>query len=143
RTGIATIKPIPHRLEIKKLRDDILLIDDTYNGNSNGFQEGINLLNKFTGRRKVYITPGLVETGKLAEKLHVEIGEKISNTADLVILIQNSVTKFIINGLEKNNFPKNKILIYSNAKIAFQEFWKHLKPGDVVLMQNDWSDNYY
>src|SRR5690606_10491674 len=60
RLGVSKVRPVEHRLEPSRTANDIVIIDDTYNGNSAGIKEGINLLNKFKNRRKVYITPGLV-----------------------------------------------------------------------------------
>jgi UDP-N-acetylmuramyl pentapeptide synthase len=124
------------------LSDNIILIDDTYNGNSNGIHEGIKLLEKFKGRRKVYITPGLVETGSLSESIHLEIGAELSSVANLVVLIKNSVTPFIEKGLLENGFDKENIIWFDDAKTTYSSLRSFVKEGDVVMMQNDWSDNY-
>ncbi len=142
RMGISQIKPVEHRLQPRLNPNNILVIDDTYNGNSDGVREGLALLNRFESRRKVYVTPGLVETGALAESIHVEIGKQLASAADLIILIKNSVTGFIYTGLKEVNYPEENIIWYDNAKKAYNELFTHLKPNDVVLLQNDWTDNY-
>jgi UDP-N-acetylmuramoyl-tripeptide--D-alanyl-D-alanine ligase len=142
RLGISILKPVEHRLETKILNNNILLIDDTYNGNSHGIKEGLSILRKFKNRRKVYVTPGLVETGYLEKEIHFEIGKLIAQSADIVVLISNSVTNFILEGLFSANFSKDKIFIYPNSKFVYSKILKSLEPKDVVLMQNDWSDNY-
>ena len=143
RLGISILKPVEHRLETKILNNNILLIDDTYNGNSHGIKEGLSILRKFRNRRKVYVTPGLVETGYLEKEIHFEIGKLIAQSADIVVLISNSVTNFILEGLFSANFSKDKIFIYPNSKFVYSKILKSLEPNDVVLMQNDWSDNYF
>lgn len=141
--GANKIKPVEHRLEPSMLSDDILLIDDTYNGNSDGIKEGISLLKKFKNRRKVYITPGLVETGELSEDIHLEIGKQLSSVADIVVLIRNSVTEFIEKGLLESGFNKENIIWFENGKETYSSLRTFVKGGDVVMMQNDWSDNYF
>lgn len=144
RFAATLIKPVEHRLQpIFNKESNILVIDDTYNGNSDGIYEGINLLNKFNQRRKVYVTPGLVETGDLTEAIHLDIGQKLAKVADKVILVKNSVTGFIAKGLLDNGFSEDNIVWYANSKIIWEEFNKEIANGDVVLLQNDWSDNYY
>lgn len=138
-----TLKAVEHRLQPIFNPNDILVIDDTYNGNSDGFKQGIKLLEKFNKRRKVYVTPGLVETGSLAESLHLEIGKDLARVADIVILIKNSVTHYIEKGLIDNGFKSENIIWYDNSKVVWEELNTNLKPNDVVLLQNDWSDNYY
>ena len=138
------LKGVEHRLQpIFNATSNILVIDDTYNGNSDGFKEGVNMLSKFKERRKVYVTPGLVETGDLAEQLHLEIGKNLAGVADLVILVKNSVTGFIEKGLIDNGFSEDKIVWYDNSKNVWEELNNNIKNGDVVMLQNDWSDNYY
>lgn len=139
-----SLKTVEHRLEPNyNSQSNILVIDDTYNGNSDGFKEGAKMLSKFKGRRKVYVTPGLAETGELAETLHLEIGKNLANVADLVILVKNSVTGYIAKGLMDNGFSEEKIVWYDNSKNVWEELNHNLKSGDVVMLQNDWSDNYY
>lgn len=142
RIGVSKLKNVDHRLQPLHKQSGILIIDDTYNGNSEGIKQGLNLLANFTQRRKVYVTPGLVETGTLSKELHLQIGKDISNVADVVVLIKNSVTGFIYDGLIQEGFDDKKIIWFENSKIAYEQLATLLKPNDVVLMQNDWSDNY-
>lgn len=139
--GLSLIKPISHRLEpIRK--ENFLVIDDSYNGNPNGAKAAIGVLAKFKNKRKIYVTPGLVEMGKETRKVHEELGRLLAPVADLVILIQNSVTDFIISGLQEKNFDKQNIIIF-NSPLELQEKIKDIiRPNDVILFQNDWPDNY-
>lgn len=140
--GLATMKPIPHRLEVVPSKNGVLVIDDSYNGNPEGARYAIETLARFKGRRKIYITPGLVETGLFAEKVHEEIGQALAKVADLVVLIQNSVTPFIVKGLKEGRFPEDQIRFFKDAPAAHAAIPEIVKTGDVVLFQNDWPDNY-
>ena len=135
--GIAKIKPVPHRLEKIENPNGITIIDDSYNGNPDGVKEAIKVLGKFEGRRKIYITPGLVEAGERIKTVHNSIGESLNPVADLVILIKNSVTPFIAEKLD----PK-KVIWFESAQEAHASLPNILKSGDVILFQNDWPDNY-
>jgi len=141
--GISKLKPTPHRLEPKIVKQNILLIDDSYNGNSNGVFEAIRVLSKFNNRRKIYVTPGLAETSFMSEEIHISIGEKLAQVADIVILIKNSVSHFIEKGLLAFNFDKNKIIYLNFNDNLWVNLFQIIKEGDVVLIQNDWSDNYF
>lgn len=139
--GINLIKPVEHRLQpIQK--ENFLIIDDSYNGNPHGVKAAIEVLSKFKNKRKVYVTPGLVEMGKETKQIHEEIGRLLAPVADVVILIKNSVTDFIINGLLEKTFDKNKIIIFNNPLELQEKIKEIIKPNDVVLFQNDWPDNY-
>ena len=165
--GISKILPIEHRLQPLKSGSDILVIDDSYNGNPDGVREAIKVLGKFTNRRKVYITPGLVEMGKASEVIHRNIGKQLASVADVVILIKNSVTPWIEEGVlssrrhsegvqKAEEFQQQEILRsaqddagrrpeivwFDTAQEAHVNLGKILKPGDVIVFQNDWGDSY-
>ena len=139
---IENIKPIKHRLEPIINNNGTIIIDDSYNGNSTGAAEAIQLLSKFSSRKKIYITPGIVESGNRAKEIHYEIGKKLGTVADLVLLINNSVTDYLIDGLESVNYPKEQIIIFVSAKEAHQQLSTLIAKNDVILFQNDWPDNY-
>ena len=119
-----------------------MIIDDSYNGNPDGVEEAINTLSQFKQRRKIYVTPGLVEMGKKTAEIHYNIGNKLAKVADLVVLIKNSVTPHIAHGLKDGGLDENKIVFYESADQAYKNLNKIVKSGDVVLLQNDWPDNY-
>ncbi|QQG44133.1 MAG: UDP-N-acetylmuramoyl-tripeptide--D-alanyl-D-alanine ligase [Candidatus Roizmanbacteria bacterium] len=142
--GLAKLKPVNHRLEpIINKNTQVTVIDDSYNGNPDGVEEAIKLLAKFKDKRKIYLTPGLVETGERKEEIHYNIGKRLSVVADIVILIKNSVTPFIAKGLKDNKFPEKNIILFETVKEAHDSLSGILKSKDVILFQNDWPDNYF
>lgn len=141
--GIAAFKPIPHRLQpIYNAATDVLVIDDSYNGNPAGAREAIEVLGKFRNRRKIYITPGLVEMGERTAQVHREIGQQLGKVADKVILIKNSATPFIAEGLAQTNFHSQNIIWFPSSQSAHAAISSIVQKGDVILFQNDWPENY-
>lgn len=139
--GVKNIQPVIHRLQpIYNAGKDIMVIDDSYNGNFNGIVSGIQLLSRANGR-KVVLTPGLVELGERMENVHIEIGKLYAQEVDLVLLIENKMTKFIIKGLEENKFVNYKI--YKTTKEAHDDLKNILQRGDTIIFQNDLTDNYF
>jgi len=174
--GIKGVKPVEHRLQPIKSAGDVLVIDDAYNGNPDGVAEAIKVLSRFINRRKLIITPGLVEMGKSSPEIHREIGRHLAGVADVVILIKNSVTGFIEEGILSTTpsrqggtpllfqegttatavSPPNiggvprvaggggipTIIWFDSSLEAHAGLKNILKPGDVILFQNDWGDQY-
>ncbi|MFB6212929.1 MAG: UDP-N-acetylmuramoyl-tripeptide--D-alanyl-D-alanine ligase, partial [Candidatus Magasanikbacteria bacterium] len=58
-----------------------------------------------------------------------------------VILIKNSVTPFIEQGLKENSYH-GQIKWFSSGPEAFRALNNITAKGDVVLIQNDWPDHY-
>ncbi|MEX1014995.1 MAG: UDP-N-acetylmuramoyl-tripeptide--D-alanyl-D-alanine ligase [Candidatus Paceibacterota bacterium] len=139
--GISKVKPFDHRLEPKNT-GKITLIDDSYNGNPDGVEAAINFLSSLENKRRFYVTPGLVEMGEKSEEIHKEIGKQLAK-ADIekVILIKNSVTPFIEQGLKENDY-KGDIIWFEDGPKAFNSIDILTIKDDVVLIQNDWPDQY-
>jgi UDP-N-acetylmuramoyl-tripeptide--D-alanyl-D-alanine ligase len=140
-SGIAKTKPFEHRMQFYEL-NGAWILDDTYNGNLEGIKAGTGLLAELNAKRKVYITPGLVEQGEETERVHIEIGNLIAKAnPDLVVLMKNSVTQYIEQGLKDEGYKKELQII--DDPLDFYLNLKHIvAAGDLVVMQNDWPDNY-
>lgn len=140
RQGMAKVVPFEHRMSPRPLHG-AWIIDDTYNGNSEGVAAGLSFLKTVTAKRRIYVTPGLVETGEKTEEVHVQIGKQIAASSDVVYLMKNSVTPYIKVGLKKARF--SGVLHEIDDPLKFYQSMQHwVAAGDVVLMQNDWTDNY-
>jgi len=139
-SGIKKTKPFEHRMQPRRLRG-AWVIDDTYNGNSEGVKAGLSLLKSLDAKRRIYVTPGLVEQGDKNREVHEKIGQQIAKVADVVVLMQNSVTDYIRNGLKSEKY-KGKLIIIDDPLEFYTNLDHFVVSGDVVLMQNDWTDNY-
>jgi UDP-N-acetylmuramoyl-tripeptide--D-alanyl-D-alanine ligase len=139
KNGIAKTMPFEHRMQPYRLHG-AWIIDDTYNGNLEGIRAGTRLLKTLPARRKLYVTPGLVDQGEETEKVHKIIGKLIADAKpDMVVLMQNSVTKYIQEGLKGY---KGEIVLEPKPLDFYTNLAQFVAEGDLVLMQNDWPDNY-
>lgn len=139
--GFEKMSVVPHRLEvIRNKEEDRIIIDDSYNGNYAGFMEGLEILQR-EKRRKVVLTPGLVELGaKRSEEVHTELAKKYMQTVDLVLLVKNKNTEYILREMRKSGHTDFKV--YDTAKEAHADLPNVLKDGDIILFQSDATDNY-
>jgi UDP-N-acetylmuramoyl-tripeptide--D-alanyl-D-alanine ligase len=136
--AIGNLSPIPHRLELRK-RGNMLIIDDAYNSNVTGFQEALKLLENFTDRQKVIVTPGIVELGTKTLEIHRGLGSLAEKVCNEVILVGKSErTKGLAAGI--NNQKKIRwISSINDLQVTLREL--NLK-NPVVILENDLPDNY-
>jgi len=140
--GIKMTKPFDHRLTPRTDAHGVVTLDDSYNGNPDGVRVVIDFLASLTGHRRFYVTPGLVEMGSRTEVVHREIGKWLAAAGiEKTILIRNSVTPYIEAGLKEGNY-KGEIIWFDDALAAFAALPLMTAKGDVVLLQNDWPDQY-
>ncbi len=141
RHGVADTKPFEHRMSARQMHG-AWIIDDTYNGNLEGMRAGLELLKELSAKRKIYVTPGLVDQGEETTNAHLEIGRLIAEAVpDRVVLMQNSVTDIIKQGMTKAGF-RGELVIETNPLEFYTNLEHLLAAGDLVLMQNDLTDNY-
>lgn len=139
--GIALTKPFEHRMQ-PYLLSGAWIIDDTYNGNIEGIRAGTQLLAELQAKRKIYCTPGLVDQGDETDAVHVEMGALIADAQpNIVVLMKNSVTNKIEEGLKQAHFT-GEIRIEPNPLDFYTNLAQFVAAGDLVMMQNDWPDNY-
>lgn len=139
---IQRTKPHEHRMQPYRL-GGAWIIDDTYNGNIEGIRAGTALLSELPAKRKIYVTPGLVDQGLETETIHRTMGKLIAGAKpDVVVLMCNSVTVHIVQGLTEAGFEGN-IRIQDDPLDFYTNLSHFVAAGDVILMQNDWTDNYH
>jgi UDP-N-acetylmuramoyl-tripeptide--D-alanyl-D-alanine ligase len=140
--GISRTQPFSHRLEPKTDASGVVTLDDSYNGNPDGVRAVIDFLAPLKGHRRFYVTPGLVEMGSRKEAVHREIGRELAAAGiEKTILIKNSVTRYIEEGLKEKNY-QGEIIWFDDALAAFAALPLMTVKGDIVLLQNDWPDQY-
>lgn len=136
--GVLSIKPVEHRLELKKYKD-VTIIDDAYNSNPVGSKMALDVLSLMPGM-KIVVTPGMIELKEHQYDLNCKFGEYISESADYVILVGKKQTKPIYDGLMNKKYDKDKIYVINDVKDAFPLIDKLKNNDTYVLLENDLPD---
>ncbi len=139
--GLSKTIPFEHRMQPREIGRG-WIIDDTYNGNLEGVLAGLEFLKKVPAKRRIYVTPGLVDQGEETRRVHIEIGAAIANSnPDSVVLMKNSSTGFIEEGMLAGGYG-GKVEIRTDPLDFYSNIEHYIAAGDVWLLQNDWPDSY-
>jgi len=125
--AINSIKPVEHRLHLSKAGGKLIL-DDSFNGNLEGMLEAIKISSTYE-RRKVIITPGLVES---TVEANITLAKAIDEVFDVVI-ITGSLNKNILS----QYINKNKLIILENKKDMESCLLENTQIDDLILFAND------
>jgi UDP-N-acetylmuramoyl-tripeptide--D-alanyl-D-alanine ligase len=79
------LKTSPGRGAVRRLENDILLIDDTYNSNPKALLAAIDTLSLARERRRVACVGEMLELGPQGPRLHREVGASIGSRVDLLL----------------------------------------------------------
>ena len=140
--GISKLKAVEHRLQLIDRGTGVLVIDDAFNSNPDGARAALNVLSSFADRRKIIVTPGMVELGDLEETENYKFGENIATVCDAAILVGKKRTLPIYEGIKKHNFNEDNLYVVNSLNEATEILKTLTKVNDVVLFENDLPDTY-
>lgn len=135
---------IKHRMEvIHNKNTEVIVIDDSYNGNIEWIKSIIDLLKntKISGR-KIIIAWWIVELGNKLKEVNEKVGEDFSSCADMILLSKWPVGEAILSGLKKAHFEEKNIKFYNHSLDIHNDLKNIVKKWDVIIFQNDLTDNY-
>ena len=144
RNAIARLQPVEHRLSMK-VANGITVLDDAYNSNPTGAKMSLGVLKEFAvgeGNKRIVITPGFVEMGTRQANANKELGRTIAVSCDYAIIVNAINREAIKSGIEEGGLPAEKYFLADSLNHAHQQLAKILRPGDVVLYENDLPDNF-
>lgn len=140
--AIPNIAPAPHRLQLLQGAGGVTVIDDSYNSNPLGAAAALETLQAFETGKRVLVTPGMVELGSIEADQNEQFGMNAAQVCDYVLLVGPQQTQAILRGLERRQFPSERIRVVQNLTEATSELQRIVRAGDVVLFENDLPDLY-
>lgn len=132
---------VPHRQQIIK-GGPVTIIDDTYNSNPSGFKKALKVLAKMQAKRKILVTPGMIELGSLQFQENKKIGEEATGVCDWVIIVGETNKPALLAGLKAKS-KLSKAILVKNLEEAKEEMTKLAIPGSAILLENDLPDQYF
>ncbi len=142
RKAIASVEPVPHRLQLTSGVGNVTIIDDSFNSNPVGAKAALEVLTEIGEGKKVLVTPGMIELGEREYEENRQLGKQAADVCDLVILVGPIRTRPILDGLKDAEYPSQQIIVALNLEEVKQHLATQVQTGDVVLFENDLPDNY-
>lgn len=139
--AIESMEPVEHRLQLIKGEGGVTVIDDAYNSNPDGAAAALEVLAAMPGRRKVLVTPGMIELGPLQFEENQRLGERAAAVADTIVVVA-PVNRAAITTGAKEAGASQKLVVVDSLAEATEQLQRLLGPGDVVLFENDLPDHF-
>lgn len=140
--GAKYIRPVTHRLELKQNPNGSMIIDDAYNSNIKGAKMALEVLKSFQHKKRILITPGIVELGDKMNEINQELGRCAADSSDFIILVGAQQAIPIYNGIKEKGYPEAQVYIAKNLQEALSKMNQIITRDSVVLLENDLPDNY-
>ncbi|MDE6273024.1 MAG: UDP-N-acetylmuramoyl-tripeptide--D-alanyl-D-alanine ligase [Muribaculaceae bacterium] len=142
RRGVNRIEQVEHRLSIKRTPGGVTIIDDAFNSNPDGSKMALEVLGQFTSGRRICVTPGMIELGDRREELNEQLGQHIGKNSDIAIVVNAYNRDALVQGILSTGFDKKNLHIVDDFAASQQLLSHLLRPGDVILYENDLPDSF-
>ena len=111
--GISTFELTKKRMDIKKLDNGAIIINDSYNASYESMKASIEFLAKHTGKRKIAVLGDMFELGKYTKELHEKVGKEIVKNKIDVLICSGENSKYIIESVKNSS---TKTIYFENKK---------------------------
>ena len=133
--GIKTFKLTAKRMEIHHLKNNITIINDSYNANLESMKAALLSLNNINCQRKIAVLGDMFELGNFAEKLHREIGIEIAKSNINKIFLIGDNSKYIAEEAVNSGYNKENIGIFNNNEELYEYLKNNILEGDTILFK--------
>ena len=142
RFAVSSLKPTEHRLELKPSVNGSAMIDDAYNSNPEGCLEAVRVLSHFEGKKKVIITPGLIELGAREYECNYALGLEAAKYCDIIILVGKNRSKPMRDAIATTDFNNENLYVAASFAEAMGIYSSVADKNHILLIENDLPDNY-
>jgi UDP-N-acetylmuramoyl-tripeptide--D-alanyl-D-alanine ligase len=134
--GLAAFRPMPGRMEIRRLGNGAFLILDAYNANPASMREGLKTLRDLRGDGGATVILGdMLELGAKAGQLHEEVGELLMKTGVDRVFLKGALSRSTAEGAMKKGFPGEAIAFFDHPDEVIAPLRSYLKKGDWILIK--------
>lgn len=131
RRGIEAFAPTKMRMDVIRCRDDITILNDTYNANPQSMRAAVDVLANYSGAYRVAVLGDMLELGDLGPLLHESVGQFVGKAGIDCLITVGELGACIAQGARSAGLAEvydrpNK----EEAKVVLAQV---LQPGAVIL----------
>jgi UDP-N-acetylmuramoyl-tripeptide--D-alanyl-D-alanine ligase len=143
-TRLPDLPTAPNRRQVTTGRSGATIIDDTYNANPAGASAALRQLERLAGpggdgRRRVVVTPGMVEMGNRQADENSRFARSASEIATDIVVVGLTNAAALTAGARAGSAAVVRVPTREQA-VAWVS--AQVGPGDVVLYENDLPDHF-
>lgn len=128
--GIAAVKTIEGRLNMVRLRDGIIVIDDCYNANPASMKASLSVLSLAVGR-KIAVLGDMGELGENEKELHAQVGKAAAENGIDTLFCAGELSREMAEAAT----GCGEVRYYRDRDSLLQELLSYVRPGDSILVK--------
>ena len=131
--GIEEFELTKKRMDIRKLENGAILINDAYNASYESMQASLEFLQNHSGKRKIAVLGDMLELGEYSIELHKKVGKEVAKRNIDILICTGENSKYILEEASKN--IKIKTYFFNNNEQIVEKLCQELREGDVILVK--------
>ena len=132
-----TLKPAERRGAVHRLRDGVVLIDDSYNSSPEALRRALGVVAHESGaQRKVAVLGEMLELGDQAIPLHQESGRRsVAAGVEWLVVIGGAAARAMADAALAAGMPAAAVAYFEESQSAAIAVAEAVRPGDLVLVK--------
>lgn len=133
-SGISKYKNFKGRLEIVNIKDNVTLIDDTYNASIDSMKSGLITVNDLKSNRKIAVLGDMLELGEYSKNIHLQVGKIFKDLKyDMLYTLGNESKNIALSA--SKYIDKNNIICFNTKEELEEKLKSVIKSGDIIYFK--------
>lgn len=133
--ALLDFRPLPGRLQALPGRNDLTLLDDSYNASAASIRAALSTLREIIAPRKVVILGDILELGTAKLDEHRSLVPDIIGSGATVFVGVGRYMEHVAAALHGTVFPEKNIYHFAESDVAARALGPILRSGDLVLVK--------
>jgi UDP-N-acetylmuramoyl-tripeptide--D-alanyl-D-alanine ligase len=133
----AALTPAAHRGEVLRLRDGLVVLDDSYNSNPSALLRALAVVAAEAGHaRKVAVIGEMLELGASSAALHRECGRAAADAGlTALVAVGREPARALADAAKEAGLPSAAVTYVEDSRAAAEIVLPLLRPGDLLFVK--------
>ncbi|MDH3998461.1 MAG: UDP-N-acetylmuramoyl-tripeptide--D-alanyl-D-alanine ligase, partial [Desulfuromonadales bacterium] len=133
--GLESFRPIPGRMELVQLGDDIVILEDSYNANPLSVRAALDAVHDFRpSGRHIAVLGDMLELGAAAAELHQDIGAMAATRVDWLLTLGQHAGETARGALDAG-MPQERVIVSADHEQLSTLLKDLVQAGDQLLIK--------
>lgn len=134
-SGIKEFSLTKNRMEVNKLENGLVLVNDSYNASYDSMKAALEFLGSFKDKKKIAVLGDMLELGEFSDELHFNVGKIVhENNIDVLVTVGNNSKKIVEGAISEGMNCKSVYNVDNNNK-ALDILYNIITKDSVVLIK--------
>ena len=133
--GIENVQISKKRMEIVNLKNNITLVNDTYNASLESVKEALKYISNISNGRKIAVLGDVLELGEFSSQIHKKIGEEVAKQNIDILICCGQNSKNICDIAIENGMTQKNVYYENSLKNVIKRIKETIEKNDVILLK--------